>query len=222
MKIVKSDFDKGFARVVLTNELDLWHLENLIEVGDLITAKTLRSIFLQREERKEKVKKRLVRLKLKVEKIYFQKHRGKLRFVGKIVECPKDVQKGSYHTIEATVGSKLIIEKKLWKKEHIERLEKAKYVIKVSNPRLIQEFFIHVNKNDTLAVYGVEQVKIAANIGAVRVVLIPEERLKEFEDLIKKIEEKRGEIRLISKKFSSGKKFLKTYDIGAILRFPIS
>jgi stalled ribosome rescue protein Dom34 len=201
--------------------LDFLHLQNIIEKNDLIKAKTWRRIFIEREDKKIRSKKKFVFLTVKVEKTEFHKHMNKLRFIGKIVEAPKEIPLGDYHTIEVGLGSILTIEKGEWKKEQIERLEKAKIRIGVIKPKLIQEFFMHVNKQDGLAVYGLEQVKLASQAGAVKILLVPEEKIAEVEELVKEVENKRGEIKLVAKKEELGKKFCSMYDIGAILRFPI-
>ena len=154
----------------------------------------------------------------------FQQEPNKLRLIGKIIEAPEDVQKGSYHTIEVKPGKMLSIEKDEWKKEHLEMLEKAKAKIEfLKDPNEIENLFTRFNKGDALATYGFDQVKTAASIGAVKIVFIPEEkvRTKKFEELIEEISSKKGEIRIVSKKFSIGEKFIKMYEIAAILRFPI-
>lgn len=219
------EFDRERKKAKLKVEVttDFLHLEKIVELGDMITARSLRTIFVQRDEERIKGRKKFVLLTIKVDKIDFQKHKNKLRFIGKIVEAPEEVQKGSYHTIEIGIGNVFTIEKKEWKDEQIKRLEKAKIKIEIlKDPRLIQEFLIHLNKGDGLAAYGIEQVKLAASMGAVKVVFIPEGKIREMEELIEEIESKRGEVKLISNKYSFGEKFSKTYDIAAILRFPIS
>jgi stalled ribosome rescue protein Dom34 len=223
MKIFEFDQNR-YAKIKVNNRLDLWHLQNIIEPKDLIKAKTLRTIFIQREDKREKLKKKkLVTLTIKVEKIDFHKYKNKLRITGKIVEAPKEISLGEYHTVEVGLGSILTIEKK-WKKEQIERLEKAKIKIKGASPKTIQEFFMHVNKADGLAAYGLDNIKLVSISGAVKVLLVPEEKIQEKEvgKLMKEVENRRGEIKLISKKEEIGKKFCRTYDIAAILRFPIS
>ena len=225
LKIVQFDQEKRSAKLRVESATDFWHLEKIVEKGDLITARTLRTIFVQRGEERIKSKKKFVVLTVKVEKIEFQKHKNKLRFIGKIVEGPEEVQKGSFHAIEIGIGNMFTIEKKEWKEDQIKRLEKAKIKIKVlKDPRLVQEFLMHVNKGDGLAAYGFEQVKLAASMGAVKVVFIPEEKIREseIEKLIEEIQNKRGEVNLVSKGYSVGKKFSKAYNIAAILRFPMS
>lgn len=207
------------------NEIDLWHLQHIVEAGDSITAKTPRMIFVQRGDEKEKGMKKFVLLTIKVEKFEFDEHKNKLRLAGKILEAPEEVQLGSYHTIEVGVGKLLSIEKKEWKEEQEKRLERAEIRMEVlREPKIIEEFFVHVNKEDGLAVYGFEEVKTATSIGAVKIILIDEEKIREtrMEELVKEVENKRGEIKLVSKKFQAGQKFCKMCDVGAILRFSIS
>lgn len=224
MKVIGFIPKKNIARLKVETVLDLWHLENIIDAGDLVTARTLRTIFVQREEKKEKVEKKSVVLTIKVEKKEFQKHANRLRIIGKITEAPEDVQLGSHHTIEVGPGRIFTIEKKVWKPEQIERLERAKTIIETVSPKLLEEFYIHLNKGDGLAVYGIEQVEMAVGMGAVDVALIPEEKIKDgnIDELVRKIESKRGRIRLVSEKEELGKKFCRAYDMAAILRFSVS
>lgn len=223
MKIVKSDLN--IRKLKIQNDLDVWHLQQIVEQKDLVKARTVRTIFIRREDQKEKGRRKLVLLKIRVEKIEFDEYQKKLRLNGKIVEGPEEIQLGDYHTIEVGRGDVIEIEKERWNEEQLERLKRASIRIEVlRDPKVLEEFFVHCNKNDGLVVYGFDQVKVAAGFGAVKIVLIPEEKLRDktFEDLMKLIESKRGEIKLVSKKDVTGKKFCNTFDVGAILRFPIS
>lgn len=223
--MVEFDQDGKTAKLRVETATDFWHLEKIVEKGDLITARTLRTIFVQRGDEKIKSRRKSVVLTIRVDKIDFQEHTNKLRFIGKIVEAPEEVQKGSFHTIEIGIGNMFTIEKKEWKDEQIRRLEKAKVKVKVlKDPTLIQEFLMHVNKGDGLAVYGLEQVKLAASMGTVKIVFIPEEKIREdeIEELVEEVQGKKGEVKLVSKKYPFGKKFSKAYDIAAILRFPMT
>lgn len=223
MKIIKFDKKRNYAKIRVENKLDLWHLEKMIEPRDLITAKTIRTIFVLREGKKEKAGRKQFTLTIKVEKVRYHKQKEKLRIIGKIVEGPNEVQLGSYHAIEVGVGKRLKIEKGKWKKEQIERLERARVKIGKAEIDLIKEFFIHVNKEDGLATYGVKKLKTAATIGAVKIALIPEKKIRErkTEKLARKIEDKGGKIKLVSEESDEGKKFCRQYDVAAILRFPI-
>lgn len=222
MKILDFNPKKNYAVLRVTNKLDLVFLKKIIEKGDLLTSKTLRNIFLQREEKKEKIKKKSVTLTIRVEKVEFSRMQ-KLRVKGKIISGPKEVSLGSYHTIEIVPGSKFKLEKEKWEEEKIKNLERAKTGFIFGKPELVQEFFVGIKREDNLVVYGMEQVKLAAEIGAVKIALIPEEKIteKSIENLIKMIEEKGGKIALISGKTKIERKFLNSYKFGAILRFRI-
>jgi len=223
LRLLVENIKDGFVKLVVDDINDLWHLQNVIKSGDFVTAKTLRTIFVEREETREKVKKKLVLLKIKVEKVEFAKSKNVLRLSGKIEECPEDVQKGSYHTIEVGLEKILTIEKQ-WKQEEIEQLKKARIRIRYANGTVIGEFLMHVNRDDGLAAYGLEQVKTAVMMSAVKTLLVPEENLhdKKFEQVIKEAESKRGEILIVSKKKDWGEKFCRQYDIAALLRFAVS
>jgi len=225
LRIAQFDQERKTAKLKVEAATDFWHLEKIVEKGDLITARTLRTIFVRRGEERIKANRKFVVLTIKVDKVDFQKHMNKLKFIGKIVKAPEEVQKGSYHSIEIGIGNMFTIEKKEWKEEQIKRLERAKVKVKIlKDSKLIEEFLMHLNKGDGLAAYGFDQVKIAASIGAVKIVFIVEEKIREreIEELVGEIQDKRGEVKMISKKYSFGKKFSKAYDIAAILRFPIS
>lgn len=188
--MLEFDKERRIARLKVENPIDVWHLEKMIEKGDLVTAKTKRTIFVQRGEERIKGTKKFLILKIKIEKVEFQGQTNKLRLIGKIIEAPEEVQKGSYHTIEVGTGKMFSIEKSEWKKEQIEILEKTKARIEfLKNPKEIEEFFVLLNKGDNLAIYGVEQVKMAASIGAVKIVFIAEEKMrsKDMEELIELI-----------------------------------
>ena len=224
MKVIEFSPDGKVAKLRIDDPLDLWHLQSILENGDFLTAKTLRTMFIQKEEGKEKGEKKFVTLKIKVEKIEFDKYKNNLRVSGKIVESPKEVQKGSYHTIEIGFGSFLTLEKEEWKQEQLERMERAKVKISAARDAEIQEIFVHVSKDDGFVVYGIEQVKAAAEMGSVKTVFISEEKIheKNAEELIKEIESKRGEIKLVSRKRVLGEKFCRAYDIAAVLRFKLN
>lgn len=343
MRILKKDLKKGFITIKVNVNDDLWYLEGIIEVGDLIKARTLRSLFIEREGKKTKIGKKPMVLTIQVEKIEFQKYSNSLRLIGKIVEGPEEVQTGSYHTIEVKIGSVITIQKEEWKKFQLEKLKKAEIVIpeillvvasteratlallkrsgvefvsELKNPysiqeeekldefykkvaseiekfsvktkkvilagpgfakehikriiqekspevndrllidstssatqtgineilkrgtlekvireseivkesKIIQEFFTHLQKDDGLAVYGFDEVKRANDFGAVKILLLSEEKIRkeDMSKLAESVEKKNGKVELISSTHELGEQFNKMNGIGAILRFRIS
>ena len=343
MRILKKDLKKGFITVKVNVNDDLWYLEGIVEVGDLVKTRTLRSLFIEREGKKIKIGKKPMVLTIQVEKIEFQKYSNSLRLIGKIVEGPEEVQKGSYHTIEVKLGSVITIQKEEWKKFQLEKLKKAEIIVpevllvsvsteratlallkrsgvefvsELKNPysiqeekklsefykkvaseiekfsvrtkkvilagpgfakehiqkiiqekfpelskkllmdstssatrsgineilkrgtlekvikenemvkesKIIQEFFTHLKKDDGLAVYGFDEVKKADDLGAVKILILSEEKIRreDVSRLAESVEKKNGKVELISSNHELGEQFNKMNGIGAVLRFRIS
>jgi len=343
MKILKISPKLQKIKIRVESKDDLWYLKNFIEPGDLVKARTPRSLFLDREGQAKKIGKKMMLIKIEVEKVEFQEHIFQLRIIGKIIEAPENVQLNSYHTIDAKPGKYLTITKKEWRKYQIEKLKKAEvkspnimiavmdldqatfvllknnkvepisefknpyslqheekmipeYYQKIANEiekyapqmkniiiagpgftkehvakilrekkpeiykkvsignassatisginevikgdvvskligeseilkesKLIEEFFLHLRKNDGLAVNGLEAVEEASKIGAVEKLLVSDEKIKDrkIEMLAKSVEEKNGIVQIISDIHNSGQQFHNIGGIGAILRFKL-
>lgn len=125
MQIAKKDLKKGILSLKPQSLDDLWHLERVLEPGDLVRARTLRRVELRRGEEVIKGERRPVTLTLELEKIGFHPDTGKLRLAGKIREGPPDMPRGSHHTIQVEPDLLLTVQK-AWKKHHLDRLEKAR------------------------------------------------------------------------------------------------
>ncbi|MGD2247326.1 MAG: mRNA surveillance protein pelota [Candidatus Methanofastidiosia archaeon] len=101
---------------------DLWHLDHILEEGDIICAKTYR-----REEqradiyRSQRGEKKLVKLTIKIENIEFHQHANRLRTTGVIIHGE---DAGSYHTINIEEGTIFTITKE-WRPYQLERLQEA-------------------------------------------------------------------------------------------------
>ncbi|MGV8171862.1 MAG: mRNA surveillance protein pelota [Candidatus Woesearchaeota archaeon] len=129
MKIIHDDIKHGTIKVRVDNVQDLWYLSNIIESGDLVSGMTERKIKLGGSDEKSKVSKRIVHLKILVEKTDYDNN---LRVSGKIVEAPEDIPKGDYHTFDLSEGTVITIEKKYWSKYLLKKLDDA-INIKLSN-----------------------------------------------------------------------------------------
>ena len=107
------------------------------------------------------------------------------------------------------------------RKGTLDKVIKDSEIVKES--QIIQEFFSHLQKDDGLSAYGLEQIKDADNAGAVKVLLVSEEkiRVKEIDELAKKVEDKKGQLEIISKTHELGEQFHRMGGLGAILRFRI-
>jgi protein pelota len=125
MKILRKDLKENTIKLRVETFEDLWHLEHIIEKGDLVTGKTFRKTTIKRGETIEYGERKPIILTIRAEKIDFQRDSGILRITGPIVFAPDNIRKQSYHTIRVDINSILSI-RKLWKPHHLKRLEKSK------------------------------------------------------------------------------------------------
>ncbi|MCX8178546.1 MAG: mRNA surveillance protein pelota [Candidatus Aenigmarchaeota archaeon] len=113
------------VKIRIENNDDLFYLKNFIEPGDYVKAMTPRSLFLEREGEMKKIGKKMMLIKILVDKVEFQTGIFQLRITGKIVEAPENVQLDSFHTIDAKPGKYMTITKNEWKDYQIHRLKEA-------------------------------------------------------------------------------------------------
>ncbi|MEZ0289930.1 MAG: hypothetical protein ABWJ42_02425 [Sulfolobales archaeon] len=109
MKIEEILSDKGYVRLVIESEDDLWILSMLINEEDLVSMKTTRDVSINGSE-----KRRLpMKLVIRVKHVEFQPFTGRLRIRGVIEEGPEEYGlKGSYHTFSVDIGSRVEILKR--------------------------------------------------------------------------------------------------------------
>ena len=145
----------GIVMQVETDD-DIWHLFNVVEVSDLITASTTR-----REEkiadkiRAERAEKKRMTLGIRVEKIEFSDSDLRLKILGTIENGPQDI--GQHHTLIIEMGDRLTIQKTRWKNTQLERIERA--VHDTAKPRIV---FVALDQDEaTIAVmrqYGLKEI----------------------------------------------------------------
>ncbi len=102
------------------SEEDLWHLKFVLEPGDFIKKRTIRTSLLG----KEKIP---CTLKIRVEKISYEGSR--IRTTGEILEGPENIEKG-YHTFNIEENSVFSLWKEKWKKYQLNRIKKASEIKK--------------------------------------------------------------------------------------------
>ncbi|HYD03260.1 MAG TPA: mRNA surveillance protein pelota [Alphaproteobacteria bacterium] len=122
MKIVHKDLKHGEIKVYVDNVQDLWQLSNIVEEGDFVSGTTERKIKLGGTDEKAKIIKRIVFLKIVVEKI---EHDHTLRLSGKIIDAPDDIPRGDYHTFDVNIGVTITIEKENWTKYSLKKLDES-------------------------------------------------------------------------------------------------
>ena len=126
MQILKSDLRHGVIRLKTENPDDLWHLEKMLEPGDLVTSRTLRKTTVKRGSEVDSGDRKPVTLTIQLEKTEYHKDIHVLRLSGKITSGPEDIQISSYHTLSIDTDTVLTIQKPKWKAYHLDRLKKAR------------------------------------------------------------------------------------------------
>ena len=135
MRVLRKDLRGDVGEITLLPESldDLWHLQHLIERGDLVFALTHRKVpAIADKARPEKLERRSVRLGVKVEDIEFHMYSNWLRLHG-VIKSGIDV--GAYHTLNIEVGTDLSVVKYHWRPDQFQRIEEA--VAESQRPRVV-------------------------------------------------------------------------------------
>jgi len=174
-------------KLIPENEEDLWHLYNLIEAGDLVHARTSRTVKADEAYSRPKKGRRVsLDLTVEVEKVAWDRFSNKLRVHGVVREAPEEFNVvGFHHTLSLAVNKPFILAKKKWRKHHIDRLElsmKAR-----SQPVVVlsiddEDFCIAVVREFGIDVRVEERVRLPGKLEA-------EHREKAKNDLFKKASE---------------------------------
>ncbi|MCL2142886.1 MAG: mRNA surveillance protein pelota [Methanomassiliicoccaceae archaeon] len=144
MRLLDQDPVNGSMRVQIETEDDVWHLFNVLESGDTITALTMRRDEKATDKlRAERADKKRMVLSIKAEKIEFSDSDLRLKVLGTITDGPQDV--GQYHTLMFEVGETLTITKDKWKDSQVERLRKA--VFEAKRPMIV---FVSLDQDDAV------------------------------------------------------------------------
>ena len=156
MRLLGEDRSSESVKLQVETDEDLWHLYNIIEEGDLVTASTTR-----REEksadklRAEKMEKKRMTLGIRIEKIDFSEEDLRLKLLGVIETGPQDI--GQHHTLIFENGDSMTIQKNHWRATQIERVQRA--VSDSKKPRII---FVSLDQDEaTIAVlrqFGLKEI----------------------------------------------------------------
>lgn len=134
MRIVSENIRQGSKQLIPESITDLFLLHNLIDSGDLVTARTDRRVRKSGVSGREGDKGERVKMTLTiaVEEVNFQDSEvdHRLRIRGRIQEGPSElVSLGSMHTINIEKGETLTIVKPEWSKYHYKILEEGKRAV---------------------------------------------------------------------------------------------
>jgi protein pelota len=148
----------GRERVTLVPETldDLWHLQYVLEPGDLVAGDTTRRIQRDDEELRDTGGEREhMHVTLDVEEVEFHKFANRLRVSGVIEDCSREDQLGFHHTLNVESHDEIEVEK-VWKPDQDARLEEAEEASENPDVAIVTveegEAYIH-----TVAQYGADE-----------------------------------------------------------------
>ena len=116
----------GEIKLQLENQDDIWHVHNIIEKGDLVTAATYRRVetkMFKDKLRPERGEKRKMTLGIRAEETEYHEFSDRLRVTGKIDEGPQDL--GQHHTLNLETGDAVTIRKESWTAQQLARIKEA-------------------------------------------------------------------------------------------------
>lgn len=137
MKLRRKEFEKdgkGSCTLSAEESEDLWHLYNLVAVGDEVKAITYRKVM--REDGKSSETKKL-RLTIEVKGVEYDADGGAIRFSGTISEENEHVRMGAHHTIEIELHEAITITKDCWDDIFIQQLQDATDISKSAEVSVI-------------------------------------------------------------------------------------
>lgn len=127
MRLVHKDPKQFEVKLVPETLDDLWHLHNLIDKGDHVTALTFRTRDVKEEKvRSEKISKVPVELTIEAEDIEFAAFADRLRIRGPIVAGSEEL--GSYHSLNLEADGRVDVRiRKVqgFRPHHYERIREA-------------------------------------------------------------------------------------------------
>ena len=135
MQVLKIDRKNNFIELIPRTLDDFWHLEKVLEKGDIVSAGTERKI-KPKEAGQEPFKVNLF-LEIELEEVSFEKFSSAMRLSGIIVGGKPEelIELKAHHSISLELNNKLKIQKKLIKDYVVERLRKAEAASK--KPKLL-------------------------------------------------------------------------------------
>ncbi|XKL68493.1 hypothetical protein PGB90_003984 [Kerria lacca] len=123
-KVIEKD-GRGVVNLIPEEPEDMWHIYNLIRVGDSVKASTMRKV--QNESSTGSTSSNRIRTKLtiSIENIDFDTQACVLRLKGRNIEENHYVKTGAYHTLDLEINRKFSIYKDEWDSVALNRLETA-------------------------------------------------------------------------------------------------
>lgn len=116
---------EGKVKLIPDDVEDMWHLYNLIAIGDTIIATTMRKIMLESATGSSSAERVHTTLSVLVQTIDFDSNAVSIRISGRVNAENKHVKLGAFHTIDIECHRALTLSKPAWDAEYFERLNFA-------------------------------------------------------------------------------------------------
>lgn len=132
MKIVSREVDSsggGFITIIPEESEDLWHIYNILSVGDIISTSTFRKHHKETNTGMVSTERVKIRISLKVTKIDYEAPLM-LRISGQNRSENRFIKKGQFHTFKIFEMKKITIGKVFWDELHLNRLQTSADVSK--------------------------------------------------------------------------------------------
>ena len=160
MKVRKRD--NNVYHIKLEHEDDLYHLNLLLDEGDMVRALTERREAAQSDRiRKERGKKQKMRLTIDVKNVEYQSFGQRLRCHGIIAVGERD--QGSHHTLILEPGDDFDIGKSNWLNHHKKRLREAAEPVVTAVAVAVESDSIVIAE---LRTYGLRELKTLNRAGS--------------------------------------------------------
>lgn len=126
MKIILQDINSktgmGHLKAQAEEEDDMYHFYNLICIGDLVEASTIRNVVTESKSGARDKNRVQTKVAIRVEKIEFDAEQCSLRLKGTNVKENEHLKLGQYHTLELEINRPCQITKEHWDSVHLELL----------------------------------------------------------------------------------------------------
>ncbi len=169
MKILHRDLRDGRIKLRPESVDDLWYLKSIIEEGDAVYGTAYRRIRDEERTRADRGERVRMFLGIRVKQVEFTSYAMRLRITGEIISGPEElVSFGSHQTIELKPGDVVTVQKKVWRRWHLERLAEAE---KASREAKVLIVAVEEGEAELAIVrrYGVDYVaRVSASISGKR------------------------------------------------------
>ena len=116
---------EGSVKLQAIEEEDIYHLYNLITIGDLLKGSTTRNVVTTSLSGTTHKDRKRIEITLCVEEVDFDMEQCTLRVKGRNMAENEFMKMGQYHTVDIEVGQPITLEKQCWDTISLERLTEA-------------------------------------------------------------------------------------------------